>query len=187
MNRPFKPTKEQIRAARGKTVPDVVSHGLKVLFCGINPGLYTAAVGHHFAHPGNRFWKALYQSGFTPRQLSPFEEQELTSYGYGIVNIVAHATARADELTAAELTRGGAELEHKVRIYKPRFCAVLGLVAYRVAFGRSKAAPGPQPEKFGGISPVWVLPNPSGLNAGYQLEALVHMMKELRGVVEKEH
>jgi TDG/mug DNA glycosylase family protein len=186
MNHPFKPTKEQIRAARGKTVPDVIAHGLKVLFCGINPGLYTAAVGHHFAHPGNRFWKALHRSGFTPRQLSPFEEQELTDYGYGIVNIVAHATARADELTAAELTQGGAELEEKVRVYKPRFCAVLGLVAYRVSFGCAKAAPGPQSEKLGGISPIWVLPNPSGLNASYQMGALVNMMKDLRATVERE-
>ncbi len=111
MLQPFKPTKEQIRAAKGKSVPDVISPGLKVLFCGINPGLYTAAVGHHFARPGNRFWPALHLAGFTPRQFSPFEEEKLLNYGYGIVNIVEHATARADELTAEELAGGGVALE----------------------------------------------------------------------------
>jgi len=115
MQQPFKPTKEQVRAARGKSVPDVIAPGLKVLFCGINPGLYTAAVGHHFARPGNRFWPSLHQAGFTPRQFSPFEEEELLNYGFGIVNIVEHATARADELTAEELAGGGAILDDKVR------------------------------------------------------------------------
>jgi len=183
MRRPFKPTKEQIRAARGKSVPDVIAPGLKVLFCGINPGLYTAAVGHHFARPGNRFWPKLHLAGFTPKQLSPFDEEQLLGYGYGIVNIVEHATARADELTAEDLTRGGAALEEKVRIFKPCFCAILGLGAYRLAFRHPKASPGLRSEKLGGVASTWVLPNPSGLNANYQIEDLVRMLKDLREAV----
>lgn len=186
MDRPFKPTKEQIAAARGKSVPDVIAPGLKVLFCGINPGLYTAAVGHHFGRPGNRFWPALHRSGFTPRQFSPFEENELLDLGYGIVNIVDHATARADELTAQELILGGTRLAEKIRTYRPCFAAVLGLGAYRSAFKRPKAPAGLQQEKLAGFCPVWVLPNPSGLNASYQMGELVRMMEELRMVVEKE-
>lgn len=186
MHQPFKPTKEQILAARGKTVPDVIAPGLKVLFCGINPGLYTAAVGHHFARPGNRFWPALHLAGFTPRQFSPFEEESLLSLGYGIVNICERATAGADELTAQELVRGGDVLVEKVRNFRPRFCAILGLGAYRQAFKRPKALPGLQPEKLGGISPAWVLPNPSGINANYRMEDLVRMLEELKAAVEKE-
>jgi double-stranded uracil-DNA glycosylase len=186
MQQPFKPTKEQVQAARGKSVPDVIAPRLKVLFCGINPGLYTAAVGHHFARPGNRFWPALHQAGFTPRQFSPFEEEELLSYGFGIINIVEHATARADELTAEELVRGGAILEDKVRTFKPLFSAILGFGAYRLAFRRPKALPGLQPEKLAGISSAWVLPNPSGLNANYQIKDLVRMLKELKAAVDKE-
>lgn len=182
--KPFKPTKEQLQAARGKSVPDVIAPGLKVLFVGINPGLYTAAIGHHFGHPGNRFWPALHQGGFTPRRLSPFEEEELLEGGYGIVNIVERATARADELTADELVEGGVLLEEKVRIFKPCRAAVLGLGAYRSAFRRPKALPGLQPEKLAGICPVWVLPNPSGLNANYLMPDLVLMLKELKAAVD---
>ena len=185
MQQPFKPTREQIRAARGKTVPDIIAPGLKVLFCGINPGLYTAAVGHHFARPGNRFWPALYHAGFTPRQLSPSEEEKLLDYGYGVVNIVAHATARADELSTEELVAGGNALATKVRIFKPRFCAILGLGAYRQAFGHPKALPGLHPEKLGGTCSAWVFPNPSGLNANYQMDDLVRMLKELKEAVDK--
>jgi double-stranded uracil-DNA glycosylase len=177
--RPFKPTKEEVLAARGKFVPDIIAVGLKILFVGINPGLYTAAVGHHFARPGNRFWPSLYQAGFTPRQLSPFEESELIAAGYGIVNIVARATARADELSTEELIRGGVQLEEKVRIFKPNFCAILGLGAYRVAFKHPRARPGLQGEKLGNSS-IWVLPNPSGLNASYLMKDLVRILKELR-------
>ena len=186
MQQTFKPTKEQVRAARGKSVPDVIAPELKVLFCGINPGLYTAAVGHHFARPGNRFWPAIHQAGFTPRQFSPFEEKELLNYGYGIINIVEHATARADELTAEELARGGAVLEDKVRTFKPLFSAILGFGAYRLAFRRPKTLPGPQPEKLGGISSAWVLPNPSGLTANYQMIDLVRMLIELKTSVDRE-
>lgn len=186
MQQPFKPTKEQVQTARGKSVPDLIATSLKVLFCGINPGLYTAAVGHHFARPGNRFWPALHLAGFTPRQFSPFEEELLLDLGFGIINIVAHATARADELTAEELARGGVVLEEKVRIFKPRFCAVLGLGAYRLAFRRPKAQPGLQQEKLGRMSYAWVLPNPSGINANYQMKDLVRMLEELKAAVAEE-
>jgi TDG/mug DNA glycosylase family protein len=183
-NRPFKPTKEELWAARGKSVPDLIAVGLRVLFVGINPGLYTAAVGHHFARPGNRFWPALHQSGFTSRQLSPFEEKELLADGYGIVNIVARATARADELSTGEFVGGGVLLEEKVRLFKPCFCAILGMGAYRTAFNRPMAWTGPQREKLGESS-VWVLPSPSGINANYQIKHLVSMLRELRLAAEE--
>lgn len=178
-----KPTKEELLAAEGKSVPDVIAHGLKVLFCGINPGLYTAAVGHHFARPGNRFWPTLHAAGFTPRLLSPFEERELLLSGYGITNVVERATATAAELSEAEFVEGGRKLERKVRRFGPRFVAVLGLVAYRAAFNRPKARTGLQDELLAG-SKVWVLPNPSGLNAHYQLKELAQMFRELREAVE---
>src|SRR5919205_2978479 len=111
----WKPTKEEIAASAGKTVPDVITHDLKVLFCGINPGLYSGATGHHFARPGNRFWPALYNAGFTDRLLSPFEERELLKRGYGVTNVVARTTARADELSQEELIEGGRRLKMKVR------------------------------------------------------------------------
>ncbi|MFZ2448087.1 MAG: G/U mismatch-specific DNA glycosylase [Syntrophobacteraceae bacterium] len=181
---PFKPTKEQIRAARDKSVPDVIAPNLRVLFCGINPGLYTAAVGHHFARPGNRFWPALHLSGFTPRLLSPFEEEELPGYGYGITNLVNRATATAGELSAEELVAGGILLRGKLRELKPRFLAVLGVGAYRTAFGRPKASIGAREETPGGPR-VWVLPNPSGINAHYRMNDLVRLFEELRSAVEK--
>src|SRR5438105_6147484 len=118
---PWKPTRAEIAAAHGKKVPDVIAHRLRVLFCGINPGLYSAAVGHHFARPGNRFWPTLYAAGFTDRRLSPFEERELLALGYGITNVVDRATAGADELTPQELVEGGRRLERKVRKYRPAF------------------------------------------------------------------
>ncbi|MDQ1592498.1 MAG: double-stranded uracil-DNA glycosylase [Pyrinomonadaceae bacterium] len=178
-----KPTKEELLAAAGKTVPSVIAPNLRVLFCGINPGLYTAAVGHHFARPGNRFWPALHASGFTDRLLSPFEERELLAQGYGITNVVERATATAAELDAAEYVEGGRKLATKVRRYRPAFLAVLGVGAYRTAFARPKAALGLQPETIGDTS-VWVLPNPSGLNAHYQPKDLARMFRELRLAVE---
>ncbi|MDQ1611207.1 MAG: double-stranded uracil-DNA glycosylase [Pyrinomonadaceae bacterium] len=178
-----KPTKEELLAAAGKTVPSVIAPNLRVLFCGINPGLYTAAVGHHFARPGNRFWPALHASGFTDRLLSPFEERELLAQGYGITNVVERATATAAELDAAEYVEGGRKLAAKVRRYRPAFLAVLGVGAYRTAFARPKAALGLQPETIGDTS-VWVLPNPSGLNAHYQPKDLARMFRELRLAVE---
>ena len=176
---PFKPTKQQLTEAAGKTVPDVIAPGLRVLFCGINPGLYTAAVGHHFARPGNRFWPALHQSEFTDRLLSPFAERELLALGVGITNVVDRATAAASELTRDDFRKGGAKLRAKVRRYRPRIVAVLGVGAYREAFARPKAVIGEQDEQIGAAR-VWVLPNPSGLNANYQLNDLVKLFRELR-------
>ena len=178
------PTREQLEAARGKTVPDVIAPRLKVLFCGINPGLYTAAIGHHFGRPGNRFWPTLHRAGFTPRLLSPYEEQELLPLGYGITNVVARATAAAAELSAGEFVEGGRKLQEKVRRYAPRVLAVLGVGAYRVAFNRPKANVGPQEEQIG-ESKLWVLPNPSGLNAHYQAQSLTEVFTRLRREVER--
>ena len=183
---PFKPTKEQIAAAAGKTLPDVIASGLKVLFSGINPGLYTAAVGHHFARPGNRFWPALYRSGFTERLLSPFEERELLKIGLGISNVVAHATASASDLTPKDFVKGGRILANKVRRFQPDFVAILGLGAYRTAFAHSKATIGEQDRRIAAAR-VWVLPNPSGLNANYQLPDLVRLFRQLRAAAEAQY
>ncbi|MBQ1124886.1 G/U mismatch-specific DNA glycosylase, partial [Streptomyces sp. B15] len=147
-------------------MPDVAAEGLRVLFCGINPGLLSAATGHHFARPGNRFWPALHASGFTPRRLLLLGEQELLAYGLGITNVVARATARADELSREELAEGGRLLAEKVARLRPNWLAVLGITAYRAAFDEPAAAVGPQQRLVGG-APVWLLPNPSGLNAHY--------------------
>ncbi len=176
---PWKPTKQQLLAAEGKTVRDVIAPGLLVLFAGINPGLYTAAVGHHFARPGNRFWPALFAAGFTERLLSPFEERELLKNGYGITNVVARATASADVLTKEELIAGGLKLKAKVQRYQPAILAVLGLGAFRTGFQQPKARIGRQEIKIGNTV-VWVLPNPSGLNANYQRPELVRLFSDLR-------
>jgi len=181
---PFKPTKQQLIEAAGKTVPDVIAPDLRVLFCGINPGLYTAAVGHHFARPGNRFWPALHKSGFTDRLLSPFEEDELIQLGLGVTNVVARATAAASELTKDDFTKGGRRLRAKVLRYRPRVVAVLGVGAYREAFAKPKAAIGQQEERIHAAR-VWVLPNPSGLNANYQLPELVRLFRELREAAKR--
>ncbi len=176
---PWKPTRTQLSEAAGRSVPDLIMAGVMALFCGINPSLYSAAVGHHFARPGNRFWPALHAAGFTDRCLSSFEERELLSLGYGITNIVRRATASADELTADELTAGARQLERKVRRYRPRCIAFLGVGAYRTAFDRSRATIGPQAERIADTQ-IWVLPNPSGLNAHYRLEDLARLFAELR-------
>jgi TDG/mug DNA glycosylase family protein len=157
-----------------------------VLFCGINPGLYTAAVGHHFARPGNRFWPALYAAGFTERLLSPFDEQELLHNGYGITNVVMRTTATADLLSRNELREGGKQLAVKVRRYKPDFLAVLGLGAYRTAWEQPKAVVGRQSEMIG-ETVVWVLPNPSGLNAHYQAKQIAALFSELKAAVNAHH
>src|SRR5256885_13202453 len=155
ISNPFKPTKQQLIDAAGKTLPDVIAPNLRVLFCGINPGLYTAAVGHHFARPGNRFWPALYKSGFTDRLVSPFEERELLKSGIGISNVVPHATASAAELTRDDFIKGGRMLAAKVRRYKPRIVAILGVGAYRQAFNQPKARVGEQAERIYDAR-VWV-------------------------------
>ena len=179
MPKPWKPTKEQLLAATEKTVRDVIAPDLRVLFCGINPGLYTAAVGHHFARPGNRFWPALWASGFTDRVLSPFDERELLKSGYGITNVVSRTTATADLLRREEIIAGGKRLRAKVLRYRPRILAVLGVGAYRTAFNQSKAVVGRQHDQIGNTI-LWVLPNPSGLNAHYQAADLARLFRELR-------
>jgi TDG/mug DNA glycosylase family protein len=178
MNSP-KPNRADLLAAKNKTIRDVIAPGLHVLFCGINPGLYSGATGHHFARPGNRFWPTLHQAGFTPRLLHPAEERELLIPGYGITNLVARTTATADELTPAELLAGRRRLESKVRRYKPRVVAILGIGAYRTAFQEPKAVLGRQTRSIAQAD-VWVLPNPSGLNAHYQLTDLVEYFRLLR-------
>lgn len=183
MGKPWRPTKEQLIAAAGKTVPDVIAPRLRVLFCGINPGLYTAAVGHHFARPGNRFWPALYAAGFTEQLLSPFDERDLLKNGCGITNVVMRATATADQLSREELREGGKRLVAKVRRYRPRVLAILGLGAYRAAWERPRATIGRQEERIGETI-IWVLPNPSGLNAHYQAKQLARLFSELRAAVE---
>ena len=184
MSKPWKPTKEQLLAATEKTVRDVIAPDLRVLFCGINPGLYTAAVGHHFARPGNRFWPALYAAGFTDRLLSPFDERELLKSGYGITNVVMRTTATADQLTKEEIVMGGERLRAKVLRYRPRVLAVLGLGAYRTAFTQPKGSVGRQDERMGNTM-LWVLPNPSGLNANYQAADLARLFSELREEVTR--
>jgi TDG/mug DNA glycosylase family protein len=174
-----RPSRDDLAAAAGRTIPDLVGPDLRVLFSGINPSLYSAATGHHFARPGNRFWPALHRSGFTTRQLHPSEQGDLPARGLGITNVVARATARADELSPAELIEGGALLAALVARWRPRFLAVLGVTAYRTAFGRPKAVFGRQPEPVAGV-PVWVLPNPSGLNAHYTVDGLAAAFAELR-------
>jgi TDG/mug DNA glycosylase family protein len=160
-------------------VPDIIAPGLKVLFVGINPGLYSGAVGHHFARPGNRFWPVLAKARFTGQQLSPAEERELLKLGYGITNIVNRSTATAAELAPQELKAGGRRLMAKIKRYQPRVVAILGLAAFRVAFGQPKSRFGPQEERIG-ASRIWVLPNPSGLNASYQLPVLSRMFRKAR-------
>ncbi|WP_020663852.1 G/U mismatch-specific DNA glycosylase [Amycolatopsis benzoatilytica] len=174
-----KPTKAQQAAAYGKTIPDVLAPGLDVVFCGINPGLYSGAVGFHFARPGNRFWPALQASGFTPRLLRPEEQRQLLDLGLGITNVVARTTARADELTDDELREGGEILARKVEKYRPRWLAVVGITAYRVAFGERHAEVGPQNRTIG-TTKVWLLPNPSGLNAHWSPQTLAEEFARLR-------
>ena len=175
----MKPSKKDLAAAAGKTISDVIAPGLKVLFCGINPGLYTAATGHHFGRPGNRFWRALYEAGFTPRLLAPSEQWELIPLGLGITNLVPRATVAASELSRDELIAGGIRLEQKAREFAPKWIAFVGVGAYRMAFDRAHAHPGPQTEKIAD-SCVWVLPNTSGLNANHRPADFARLFRELR-------
>jgi TDG/mug DNA glycosylase family protein len=168
-----------LQAAAGKGLRDVIAPGLKVLFCGINPGLYSAATGSHFARPGNRFWPALHAAGFTPRLLHPSENAELLVLGFGLTNLVNRATASAAELSPTEFVEGGKRLAAKVRRHRPRAVAFVGMGAYRTAFGRPNATLGLQPEPLEGAE-VWVLPSPSGLNANYQLPELVQLFRALK-------
>lgn len=179
-----KPTKADLQASAGKTIPDVIGPGLKVLFCGINPGLYSGYTGYHFARPGNRFWPALYASGFTERLLAPSENQVLLASGCGITNLVERSTATAAELTREELTAGAKRLAEKAERYRPRVIAVLGVTAYREAFESPKAQLGEQPDKIG-PSLVWVLPNPSGLNTHVTPTKLAQMLRQFRIEIEQ--
>jgi TDG/mug DNA glycosylase family protein len=176
---PYRPSKDEIARAEGATIGDVIAPDLDVLFCGINPGLYSGATGKHFARPGNRFWKTLHHSGFTPRVLSPFEQEEMLRYGLGITNMASRATAQAASLTQDELRVGGRALREKVLEFRPAALAILGVVAFRVAFEQPKATLGLQGSSIGPTA-VWVLPNPSGLNAHYQVPRLTEMFDELR-------
>jgi TDG/mug DNA glycosylase family protein len=183
---PWKPTKAQLLAAHKKRVPDLVAKDLIVLFAGINPGLYTAAIGRHFGRPGNRFWPALHGGGFTTRLYSPFESDSLLDLKLGITNVVERATARADELTNDELRAGGRRLAAKVKRLQPTVVAFVGIGPYRVISGDKDARVGLQTDHFGG-SHAWVLPNPSGLNAHYQPAALAKLFGELRRWAVAEH
>ncbi|GLZ46427.1 mismatch-specific DNA-glycosylase [Actinomycetospora sp. NBRC 106375] len=177
------PTAEELEAARSRLLPDVLpgpdDPPLRVLFCGINPGLVSAATGHHFARPGNRFWPALHASGFTPRRLAPAEQGELRSLGLGLTNVAPRATARADELDDTELVAGGERLRTLVADVRPAWLAVVGIGAYRVAFGERRAASGRQDRTLGPTG-LWVLPNPSGLNAHQTPVTLAAAFRELR-------
>ena len=177
--------KVDLAAARDRTIPDVLppaDQPFRVLFCGINPGLYSAATGWHFARPGNRFWPALHLSGFTPRLHKPSEQDELRGYGLGLTNLAPRATAQAAELTDAELRDGGLRLQALVAAHRPRVVAIAGVTAYRTAFALPKAVIGPQPEPLG-TARLWILPNPSGLNAHWTLPALADAFRELRAAV----
>jgi len=174
-----KPTRDELQAAYGRSIPDVIAGDLDVLFVGINPGLYSGATGHHFARPGNRFWRTLAGAGFTDGVLSPLRDAELTGRGLGITNLVARATARADELDPAELRAGAVSLAAKVERFVPRFVAFVGIGAYRTAFERRRAGFGRQSETMG-VSVLWVLPNTSGLNAHHQIPDLVAAFADLR-------
>jgi double-stranded uracil-DNA glycosylase len=170
-------TREELERYRNTTVADLVGPGLKLLFVGINPGLWTAATGTHFAHPGNRFYPALELAGVIHRSIdrsAGFTEEDrrhLVERGIGITNLVDRATARASELSPAELEAGGARLDGFVRCHHPRVVAIAGVSAYRRAFRQAKAVLGRQSATIGSAM-VWVVPNPSGLNAHETVESL---------------
>lgn len=177
-----RPTKAEVAACHGQTMPDIIGPHLKILFCGINPSLYSVAIGHHFGRPGNRFWKALYQAGFTPRLYDPSEDVTLLELGYGITNMAPRATARADELSKDEIKAGRDLLSRKLKTYQPNCLAFLGITAYRIAFGTPKAKIGPQPTWED--TQIWALPNPSGLNAHYQVKDLAEVYRWVLDSVE---
>jgi TDG/mug DNA glycosylase family protein len=181
--RPWRPTRAELEAADGRAIPDVIAPGLKILFCGINPGRYSGATGRHFARPGNRFWPTLRAAGFTDRLLTPWDGDALLDARFGITNLVNRTTATAAELSATELREGAVRLLATAERYRPACVAILGISAYRIAFDRPRAVLGPQPEPLGPSS-LWILPNPSGLNAHYQLPGLAQVFRELRDGLE---
>ena len=174
-----RPSSGDLTAARDTTIPDVVAPGLRVLFAGINPGLYSAATGYHFARPGNRFWPTLCAAGFTDRVLRAEEQRQLLPLGLGITNVVARATARADELAPGEIRAGARVLTAKVERLAPRWLAVVGITVYRTAFDRPGATTGRQEQTLGDTG-LWVLPNPSGLNALWTTPRLAEAIRDLR-------
>jgi TDG/mug DNA glycosylase family protein len=176
------PSRAELQAAYGAVVPDLVGPGVRVLLCGINPSLWSGAVGLHFATPGNRLWPVLHGAGWTPRQLHPSETAELLASGLGGTNLVARATARADELTDDEIRAGLPAVAALAERWRPAWVAFLGLTAYRTATGHRGAVVGPQEDSVGGV-PVWLLPNPSGLNASWQLPRLIEAYAALRAAV----
>lgn len=178
-----KPTKEELIAANGQLVPDISGPNLKVLFCGINPSVYSAVVGHHFARPGNRFWPTLHNAGFTPRVLLPEEDEQLLDYGLGLTNVFELATVGEKDVSKEEFIAGGKRLKQRVINTNPQILAILGIGAYRKAFGQNKAVMGKQEIRFGETI-IWVLPNPSGLNAHYQLPDLARVYGEMREQIE---
>ena len=180
---PWRPTRAELEAADGRAIPDVIAPDLKVLFCGINPGRYSGATGRHFARPGNQFWPTLHAAGFTETLLTPWDGDAMLAAGFGITNLVNRTTATAAELGAAELREGAVRLLATAERYRPACVAILGISAYRIAFDRPKATLGLQSERLGPSS-LWILPNPSGLNAHYQLPALAGVFRELRDALD---
>ena len=176
-------TRAELEAYRDATVPDLVGPGLKLLFVGINPGLWTAATSTHFAHPGNRFYPALRLAGVIDRDIdrgngmSEADRRHLIDRGIGITNVVARATSKASELSVAELRAGGERLRVFVRDHAPRVVALAGITAYRAAFGDAKARLGRQQERFEGAE-LWIVPNPSGLNAHETIASLAAAYRE---------
>jgi TDG/mug DNA glycosylase family protein len=182
MSKPKPPTRAELLSFANQTIPDVIAPDLDVLFCGINPSLYSAYTCHHFARPGNRFWPALFGGGFSDRLLTPDQGNRLLDWGVGITNLVARATIAADELSSAELVTGGELLAAKIRIYRPKAVAILGISAFRAAFNRPRSMIGPQPEMLPPAD-IWVLPNPSGLNAHYTPTDLARIFREFRQAI----
>lgn len=174
-----RPLPADLANARERTLEDVIAPGLRVLFVGINPGLWSGATGFHFARPGNRFWPAIHLCGLTPTLLTPDRQHELLEHGLGVTNLVARPTANAAELTPDELREGAERLLAKLDRFRPAKVAFLGVSTYRLAFGQPKATIGRQPGSLHGAE-VWVLPNPSGLNAHYQLPALAEAYRALK-------
>lgn len=179
-------SRAELEAARGKRLRDVWPFAVPIVFCGINPSLYSAATGHHFARPGNRFWAALHRGGFTDRQLSPDEDALLPQYHLGITNLVSRATARADELSRQELRDGARQLRQKAEQRQPQWLVVVGVTAYRAGFADPRATLGEQEARIGAAR-VWVAPNPSGINAHYQLDDLARLFGEMRSKLLPRH
>lgn len=184
MSTPGRPTQAALRAAEDRAIADVIAPGLRVLFVGINPGLYSGWTGYHFARPGNRFWPTLHAAGFTPRRLQPSEQHLLLEFGCGVTNFVNRATATAAELQPDELRAGRVRLAEVVTTFRPQSVAVLGITAYRTAFAHPAATLGQQSMSLAG-APVWVLPNPSGLNAHYTLAALAALFRDFRAQLDQ--